>query len=116
MGDHDQDLAGRLRQAGIARGDLVGLAVAPGRTTAPVGTVAVAVSSDAGWIVTADEVAAADASLRPRWVTWSGETVARLCGRGVRLATSWDIAAVHRLLFGGWLAGPGLAWAASTSW
>ncbi|MCW2936130.1 MAG: putative polymerase [Actinomycetia bacterium] len=66
---------------------------------------------EVGWIVTADEVAAADNDLRPRWVTWSGETAARLCGRGVRLATSWDVVAVHRLLFGGWQAGPGLAWA-----
>jgi DNA polymerase-1 len=64
-----------------------------------------------GWIVTADEVAAADNDLRPRWVTWSGDTAARLCARGVRLSTSWDVAAVHRLLFGGWHAGPGLAWA-----
>jgi len=105
VGDHDQDLASRLRQAGIARGDLVGLVVAPG------GAVAVAVEPDAGWIVTADEVAAADDVIRPRWATWSGETAARLCGHGSRLSTSWDVAAVHRLLFGGWAADPGLAWA-----
>jgi DNA polymerase-1 len=104
VADRDQDLASRLRQAGVERGDLVALAVAPG------GTVAVA-GPQAGWIVTADEVAAADAALRPRWVTWSGQAASRLCEHGVRLSTSWDIAAVHRLLFGGWHAGPGLAWA-----
>jgi DNA polymerase-1 len=49
--------------------------------------------------------------LRPRWVTWSGETAARLAAAGVRLATCWDVAAVHRLLFGGWRAEPGVAWA-----
>jgi DNA polymerase-1 len=29
----------------------------------------------------------------------------------VRLSTCWDVAAVHRLLFGGWRADPGFAWA-----
>jgi DNA polymerase-1 len=30
---------------------------------------------------------------------------------GVRVATSWDIAAVHRLVFGGWRADPARVWA-----
>ena len=30
---------------------------------------------------------------------------------GVRIATCWDIAAVHRLLFGGWRADPARVWA-----
>ena len=121
VGDRDQDLASRLRQAGVVRGDLVGLVVAPDGAVAvavlaagaapPAGTAPPAGGADVGWIVTADEVAAADDELRPRWVTWSGETAARLCGQGVRLSTSWDVAAVHRLLFGGWQADPGLAWA-----
>lgn len=127
MRDRDQDLASRLRQAGAERGDLVGLVVAPNGTAAvavrPGGSVPddavpddavgadAAGAPEAGWIVSVDEVAAADGDLRPRWVTWSGETAARLCGHGVRLSTSWDVAAVHRLLFGGWHAEPGLAWA-----
>ena len=42
---------------------------------------------------------------------WSGQTAARLAAAGMRLATCWDIAAAHRLLFGGWRADPGVAWA-----
>ncbi|HTU75413.1 MAG TPA: DNA polymerase [Trebonia sp.] len=107
MTDRERDLACLLRQAGVARGDLVGLAVTAG------GTIAVASPADpaAGWIATADEIAAADGEMRPRWVTWSGEAAARLTAAGVRLATCWDVAAVHRLLFGGWRAEPGVAWA-----
>jgi DNA polymerase-1 len=108
MGDPGLDLASLLRRACVVRGDLVGLAVTAG------GMIAVAPQTAAGrpgWVGTADEVAAVERELRPRWVTWSGETAARLTGLGVRLATCWDIAAVHRLLFGGWRAEPGLAWA-----
>jgi DNA polymerase I len=110
-----QDLAALLRQAGAARGSLVGLAGAAD------GRAAVAVASPAGsaagppvttgWIVPARDIAKADTALRPRWVTWDGATAAALVRAGVRLATCWDIAAVHRLLFGGWEADPGLAWA-----
>ena len=53
----------------------------------------------------------ADEELRPRWAVWSGETAARLVSCGVRLATCWDIGAGHRLLFGGFRADPGFAWA-----
>ncbi|MGH3150474.1 MAG: DNA polymerase, partial [Streptosporangiaceae bacterium] len=56
-------------------------------------------------------VARADEVLRPRWVVWSGQAAARLAGCGVRLATCWDVAAAHRLMFGGWRADPPLAWA-----
>jgi DNA polymerase I len=84
----------------------VGLAVAPD------GTVAVAVGGPAaGWLTSVDELAVADDQVRPRWVTWSQADALRLVGRGVRLATCWDVAAVHRLLFGGWRADPGFAWA-----
>jgi DNA polymerase-1 len=103
-----------LRQAGVARGDLVGLAVSPalGLGVATAGR---------SWPVPADgaglgprlaaEVAQADEALRPRWAVWSGQTAAQLVRAGVRLATSWDIVAAHRLLFGGWRADPGWAWA-----
>jgi len=117
MGFGGRDLAGLLREAGVTRGDLVGLVVAPG------GTAAVALGPEAasgspatpaaipGWAAAAAEIAGAEDALRPRWVTWSGETAARLAASGVRLATCWDVAAVHRLLFGGWRADPGWAWA-----
>ena len=100
----------QLRQAGVGRGDLVGLAVAPdtglGLATTAGGW---PVPSGAGDLAAA--VGRADEALRPRWVVWSGETAAGLAERGVRLATCWDIAAVHRLLFGGWRADPGWVWA-----
>ena len=109
------DLVRSLRQAGVARGDLVGLVVCPGRG------LGLAVAGGGWWVRPgADAVAAlgeADQALRPRWVTWSGETAAYLTGKGAgqaggtRLATCWDIAAAHRLLFGGWRADPGRAWA-----
>lgn len=98
------DLVTSLAQAGVERGDLVGLAAAPD------GTVAVAVAG-AGWPAQASAVARADETLRPRWVTWSQESAQHLVAAGVRLATCWDVAAVHRLLFGGWRADPGWAWA-----
>ena len=102
----DAELVTRLRQAGVGRGDLVGLAVSPD------GTVAVAADAVAvGWVGAAGELARADDEVRPRWATWSQEDAQRLVAQGVRLATCWDVAAVHRLLFGGWRADPGFAWA-----
>ncbi len=84
---------------------MVGLAVADGRA---------ALATPSGVARTGLEpevVAAVDDELRPRWVVWSGETAARLLDHGVRLSTCWDLAAVHRLLFGGWRADPGRIWA-----
>jgi DNA polymerase-1 len=100
----DRDLVTRLSEACVGRGDLAGLAVAPD------GTVAVA-AGDAGWVTSAAELARADEEIRPRWVTWSQETAQRLVARDVRLATCWDVASVHRLMFGGWRADAGFAWA-----
>jgi DNA polymerase-1 len=113
------DLVTSLGQAGVARGDLVGLVISPalshslgiGLATADHGW---SVPPDAGPASDADlaaEVGRADQVLRPRWAVWSGQTAARLVAGGVRLATCWDIAAGHRLLFGGWKADPGRAWA-----
>jgi DNA polymerase I len=105
----DTDLVSSLRQAGVNRGDPVGLVVSP---ALGLGLATV----DRAWPVTAGpglagEVGRADQALRPRWVVWSGQTAARLIAAGVRLATCWDVTAAHRLLFGGWRADPGWAWA-----
>ena len=105
----DEDLVTSLRQAGVNRGDLVGLVISPALDLG-------LATADRSWPVAAgaglaDEVGQADEALRPRWVVWSGQTAARLIADGVRLATCWDITAAHRLLFGGWRADPGLAWA-----
>jgi DNA polymerase-1 len=100
-----------LRQVGVTRGELVGLVISPERGTEPGGVLGVA-TAGGGWPVgDVAEVARADEVLRPRWAVWSGQTAARLAGAGVRLATCWDVTAAHRLLFGGWRADPGFAWA-----
>jgi len=128
----DGDLVTSLRRAGVARGDLVGLVGSPalglgvataegGWSIAPsaagvgpsAGAAAAGVNPSAGAAAAglAAEVARADAALRPRWAVWSGQTVAHLVAEGVRPATCWDITAAHRLLFGGWRADAGWAWA-----
>jgi DNA polymerase I len=43
---------------------------------------------------------------------WSQETAAQLTAAGVRIGMCWDVAAVHRLLFGGWRVDPARSWAA----
>jgi DNA polymerase I len=99
-----------LRDAGVAGGDLVALAMAP--------RVGLGLATARGnWslsLVVEDPPAAvrvAEEALRPRWVVWSNDTAAELVRAGVRVATCWDLAAVHRLLFGGWRADPARVWA-----
>jgi len=100
-----------LRRAGVGRGGLVAVTFAPGigmglATTSATATVRLSTGDDpvAGLRRVEEE-------LRPRWVTWSGETALALVRSGLRVATCWDLAAVHRLLFGGWRAEPGRVWA-----
>jgi DNA polymerase-1 len=119
-----------LRQAGVGRGDLVALALAPG---VGVGMAVPRIPANDGGededadgggrdglsrrplAAAVDEpasvVTAVEEALRPRWVVWSNATVQPLVEAGLRVATCWDVAAVHRLLFGGWRADPGRAWA-----
>lgn len=99
------DAVESLRDAGVERGDLVGLAVAPG------GDAALA-TGDLRCTVSIDGLRRLEDELRPRWVVWSPEAVRPLVEAGLRVATCWDLAAVHRLLFGGWRAEPGRVWAA----
>jgi DNA polymerase-1 len=103
------DLVTSLRQAGVARGDLVGLVVSPAAGLG-VATAGRAWSAAPG-IRPIAEVGRADQEVRPRWAVWSSQTAAYLVADGVRLATCWDVTAAHRLLFGGWRADPGWAWA-----
>jgi DNA polymerase-1 len=58
-------------------------------------------------------VLAAERVLGPRWVEWDGGTAGALVASGVRVARCWDVAAVHRLIHGGWRADPARAWAAA---
>jgi DNA polymerase I len=112
-----------LEAAGVGRGDLVAIAVAPGVglglaaagrswAVAPddaVGPDDAVATGHCSWA--AAVIAAVEGTIRPRWVLWSSDTAVELVRVGVRIATSWDIAAVHRLRFGGWTADPGRAWA-----
>jgi DNA polymerase I len=103
------DVVERLREAGVRACDPV--AVVIGRS----GVVGLA-AGDPGHAVTivADgpiTVGAVDEALGPRWVMWSSATARDLLHGGVRVGRSWDVAAVHRLLFGGWRADPGRVWA-----
>ena len=80
----DEDLVTSLRQAGVNRGDLVGLVVSPALDLG-------LATADRSWPVAAgaglaNEVGQADEALRPRWVVWPGQTAARLIADGVRLA------------------------------
>ena len=79
------------------------------------GTAAVLATADAEFSVTvadlAATLAAAEAVLRPRWVVWDEATTRALVVSGARLATCWHLAAVHRLLAGGWRAEPARLWA-----
>ncbi|MGA3221887.1 MAG: DNA polymerase I, partial [Acidimicrobiales bacterium] len=106
----DSDVVEKLEGAGVRRGDLVGLALAPG-----VGLGMATASLALSWLSGEEDASAivglVEDTLRPRWVWWSNETAVPLISAGVRVATCWDIAAVHRLLFGGWRADPARAWA-----
>ncbi len=83
----------------LARGVGLGLAT-------PAGTLSVAADCDEP----AEVVRRIEGDIRPRWIWWSKETPSALLEAGVRVATCYDIAAAHRLLYGGWRAEPALAW------
>jgi DNA polymerase-1 len=94
----------QLTEAAVGRGEPVALAVAGGR--------AGLACADRTWVIDdLAELTEVDAALRPRWVCWSGETALELVAADVRLATCWDLTAVHRLLFGRWRTTPALIWA-----
>ena len=103
------DAVAELHESGVGRGRLIALVVAPGigaALAAPAGRALTFASDDVASVVQRVEQA-----MRPRWVTWSNATAVPLVEAGVRIATGWDIAAVHRLLFGGWQADPARVWA-----
>jgi DNA polymerase family A len=100
-----------LRAAGVGPGDLVAVAVADGvglglALPGAEWSRALSDGDDPGRVV-----ADVEAALAPRWVVWSNATTLALVQAGVRVATCWDVAAVQRLLFGGWRADPGRVWA-----
>jgi len=100
-----------LRRAGVGAGDDVGLALAPGVGVALAPATGVSGAWSSRGPAPVALVAHVEEALRPRWVVWSGVTVTTLLVGGASVSTCWDIAAVHRLLAGGWRADPGRAWA-----
>ena len=105
------ELVAELRQHGLDRGGLLG--AEPGDRAAvwaspsrPAAEWALATARPAA------AVARLEAEFRPRWVWWSQQTPLALARAGVRVATCWDLVAVHRLIFGGWRSDPARIWAA----
>src|SRR3954470_3151510 len=102
-------LVGQLRGEGVGRNDLVALVLAPG--------VGVGLAAASGRLLgqaactdPAPVIGVIEEAIQPRWVTWSSDTLTSLVEAGVGVSAGWDVAAVHRLLFGGWHAEPALAW------
>ena len=115
------DPGAALAAGGVGRGDLVAvvefggehgrrwvLATAHASRPAVRGTPG---ESPGPPVLDAAGVEAVERALTPRWVTWSQATTRSLVDVGIRPARTWDLAAVHRLLFGGWRADPGRIWA-----
>ena len=106
LSDPDAALAA-ASEAGVGAGTPVAVAACAGGTgLAVVGR---------QWAVTApaaDVVRRLGSSLAPRWVWWSGhESAPALVAAGVVVTTCWDVAAVHRLLHGGFADRPAEVWA-----
>jgi DNA polymerase-1 len=107
-----EQLAQALAADGIEAGHLLalvvdeecGLAVAePGRAWG---------CASSGPMHTAKTLAEVEQLLSPRWVWWSaGRTARALVQHDLRVASCWDLAAVHRLLHGGSRAEPATVWA-----
>jgi DNA polymerase-1 len=99
-----------LRRAGLERGGLLALTFAP--------RVGAGLATNDGWsasIATAKPemaIGRVEDAFRPRWIMWSANTASTLIEGGLRIAKSWDIATVQRLLVGGWRTDPARAWAA----
>jgi DNA polymerase family A len=85
-----------LRRAGAGPGAPVAVAWSPGGLGLAHGDTLVPCSGDGIEVVrrVLDE-------LRPRLVWWSARDAAPLLRAGVRVPSSWDVAATHRLLHGG---------------
>ncbi|MEP7112580.1 MAG: DNA polymerase [Ilumatobacteraceae bacterium] len=107
--DVTDSIADALGRLGFERGGLLALTIAP--------RVGIAVATHDGWSTSvacdvAVEVARrVEDAQRPRWVVWGNWTPRILVDSGLRIAKCWDIAAVQRLLVGGWRMDPARAWA-----
>ena len=106
ISDPDAALAAVL-EAGVTAGTPVAVAACAGGTGLAVGR--------RQWAVTAsavDVVRRLGSSVAPRWVWWSAhQSAPALVAAGVAVTACWDVAAVHRLLHGGYADLPGDVWA-----
>ena len=94
MGEPGADVVEELCRAGVVRGDLVGLAVAPGvgfGMATTTGEMSIARGIEDPSVV----IRLVEDALHPRWVLWSNDNAATLVLAGVRIATCWDLAAVR---------------------
>ena len=112
MRDPDSEFVDEVLAHGVVPGQLVALVVTPtlglglaveDRSYAFAGSIAQAIGV----------VGRLEQTVRPRWVVWSGATSVGLVQHGLRIATCWDLAAVHRLRHGGWRSDPARVWALS---
>jgi DNA polymerase-1 len=103
------DVVAALAEAGVGRGERVALTLAP--------TALALAARGRVWSIDTPKpvevVAGLESGLRPRWTWWDARTPAMLTAAGLRVSACWDIAAVHRLLFGGWRTDPADSWAAA---
>jgi DNA polymerase I len=103
------DLIDGLHNHGVVRGTILGLIVSP---------LGIAIASPTGetWTLQTENpstaAAAIESVIRPRWLWWTANDVAVLTDADVNLATCWDVAAVTRLIFGGWRWNVPQVWAA----
>jgi DNA polymerase-1 len=90
-------------------GGIVAVAVTPGVGAAwmPEGRAV----GTADWDDAIDHLRAIEQEVGPRWLWWSGDTARTFVASGIRPARCWDLEVVHRLLVGGWRAGPARIWA-----
>ncbi len=93
---------------GIEPGEVIAVAVEPGVGAAIVRPNSPTILLGADALETIAEI---ERDAAPRWVWWSNSTARALVENGVRPARCWDLAAVHRLLHGGWRANPATIWA-----
>ena len=92
----------------LARGDNVAIALQPG--------VGIGLARDTDqWFVQTPDPLALLAELNdqtaPRWVWWDRTTATQIAQARVPIDRCWDVATVHRLIFGGWKTSVGEVWA-----
>ena len=97
-----------LRAAGAGPGSPVGVAWSPDGVGLACGEALVSCPGDG-----VEDVRRVLDELRPRLVWWSARDAEPLVRAGVKVPSSWDLAATHRLLHGGTDRDPALVWAAA---